>query len=287
MKAASKGTRPQTLNNGKTIPARLENTFAYSYAMVKASYAMVKAAQAGLKDSMIKIMKNWLLIFGGALALVGCVSTPPIGAASNIELADLTALPAPERVTDHIIGSQESLEIIVAESELLSGTFVTDGGGYISYPLVGDLYLEGKTSRQAAKIIADRLRGNYVLDPQVRVRATAASPPAISMGGQVNRPGAYSAAVSPTLLRAVNNAGGLAEYAKKDDVLIMREIGGQRYIGVYNIEGIQRGNYADPQLYPGDVITVGDSAARRNLETLLGVVPLLSSSVILVERVLN
>ena len=232
-------------------------------------------------------IKTTILAFSCAAALAGCVSTPPTGAAPNIELADLTTLPAPARVLDHIIGSQESLEIIVSESDILSGTFVTDGAGYINYPLVGDLYLEGKTSRQAAKLIADRLRGNYVLDPQVRVRATAATPPAISMGGQVTRPGSYSAATSPTLLRAINNAGGLAEYAKKDDVLIMREVEGQRYIGVYNIEAIQRGNSADPQIFPGDIVTVGDSLARRNLETILGFIPLLSSSVILVERVLN
>ena len=35
----------------------------------------------------------------------------------------------------------------------------------------------------------------------------------------------------------VNQAEGLAEYAKQDDVLILRTVDNQRYIGVYNHRG--------------------------------------------------
>ncbi|MGB7373471.1 polysaccharide biosynthesis/export family protein [Pontixanthobacter sp.] len=236
---------------------------------------------------MITPLKSLFILFCTCFALVACVSTQPYGSEPTIEVADLDALPAPTGLTEHIIGTQETLEIVVSESELLSGTYITDGSGYISYPLVGDLYLQGKTTRQAAKIIADRLRGDYVIDPQVRVQATSLGAPSISVGGQVSKPGSYPAVSSPTLLRAVNNAGGLADYAKKDDVLVIREVDGRRYIGAYNIQAIQRGNYTDPRLYPGDIVTVGDSVARRNLETVLGFIPLLSTSVVLVDRVLN
>ena len=67
----------------------------------------------------------------------------------------------------------------------------------------------------------------------------------------------------------------------------MRTVGGQRYIGVFNIEGIQRGNYPDPMIYPGDIVTVGDSPSRRTLESVLQFIPLLSTSAILIDRTFN
>lgn len=236
---------------------------------------------------MIRTIPRGLLVIGCAIALASCAGNREFGQAASIEVADLAELPVPKSAVGYTVSPQETIEVIVTESELLSGTFLADDAGYISYPLVGDLYVAEKTPRQIAKMIADRLRGEYVLDPQVRVRPTTALTPSISIGGQVKNPGTYPSASSQTLLRAVNNAGGLADYAKKDDVLIMRTVDGQRYIGVYNIEAIQRGNYADPAIFPGDIVTVGDSPGRRNLETILGFIPLLSTSVILVERVIN
>ena len=53
------------------------------------------------------------------------------------------------------------------------------------------------------------------------------------------------------------------------------------------IEGIQRGNYPDPMIYPGDIVTVGDSPSRRTLESVLQFIPLLSTSAILIDRTFN
>lgn len=241
----------------------------------------------GVKDDMIKAFYRVILGFGCAAALASCAGTPPIGQAANIEVTDLEELPKPKSSTEFTVGPQDSLEIIVTDSELLSGSFLTDGAGYISYPLVGDLYVAEKTPRQIAKMIEDRLRGEYVVNPQVRVRPANAVQPSISIGGQVTKPGTYSAATSQSLLRAINNAGGLAENAKKDDVLVMRIVDGQHYIGVYNIQAIQRGNYPDPVIFANDIVTVGDSPGRRQLETILGFIPLLSTSTILIDRTFN
>ncbi len=242
---------------------------------------------SSLKDCMTNAIKYLMLALGLSLSLAGCAVDRSIGLASNIEVTDLTQLPAPSNVGAITIQPKQTIEVVVSDAELLSGTFLIDGAGYISYPLVGDLYVAEKTPRQISKMIADRLRGEYVVNPQVRVRPTNAITPSISVGGQVVRPGTYPAATSQTLIRAVNNAGGLDEYAKKDDVLIMRTVDGQRYIGVYNIAAIQRGNYDDPVLYPEDIVTVGDSVGRRNLEYILGFIPLLSTSAILIDRTFN
>lgn len=236
---------------------------------------------------MTHLTRTALAVLVLALALSGCAKDRSFGLASTVEVTNLSELPAPDTVAAYTVGPQQQLEITVVDVPSLSGTFLTDAQGYINYPLVGDLYLGGKTPNQAARMIADRLRGEFVVNPQVRVRPTEVASPTISIGGEVKQPGTYPAATSPTLLRAINNAGGLGDYAKVDDVLVMRTVKDQHYIGVYNIEAIQRGNYEDPLIYPGDVVTVGDSPARRNLQNILQFTPLLSTAVFLLDRAFN
>ena len=225
-----------------------------------------------------------LLAIAASLALASCATDRSFGVAPEVQVTNLEELPPPSGGVFYTIGPQEKLEIQVVGAEDLSGTFLTDAAGIVSYPLVGDLAFGGVTPSVAGKMIEESLRGRYLLNPQVRVIPEEFPPPSISVGGQVEKPGAYAAIGNQTLLRVVNQAGGLAEYAKLDDVLIMRVVDGQNYIGAYNIEAIQRGNYPDPQLYPNDIVMVGDSPARRRLDNLLQFVPLVSSSAIIIDR---
>lgn len=218
-------------------------------------------------------------------ALSGCATDRTYGQAPGIEIADLEELPAPRIENLYVIGPQEALEIEVVGAERLSGKYLTDGEGRISFPLVGLLDLGGLAPNEAADMIARLLRGSYLRNPQVRVIPEEIPPPTVSVGGQVDRPGEYPVLGRQSLLRVVNQAGGLAEYAKLNDVLILRTVRGQRYIGAYNIQAIQRGNYEDPTVYPSDVVIVGDSPSRRRLDSILRFAPLLSTSAILIDRI--
>lgn len=227
-----------------------------------------------------------MLLLGAAGLIASCATNRSVGLSPDVEVSTLEELPAPRGEISYVIGPQEKLEIEVVGAETLSGTFLTDIDGRLAFPLIGVIALEGKTPSEASLLIADRLRGRYLLDPQVRVIPEEFPIPSISVGGQVKRPGSYPAVGRQTLLRVVNQAEGLTEYAKQDDVLILRTVDNQRYIGVYNIRAIQRGNYPDPQLYPNDIVMVGDSPERRRLDTLLQILPpiLTTSAVILTRR---
>lgn len=224
-------------------------------------------------------------ICAALLALSACATDRTFGTASDIQVTQLESLPEPRNEILYRIGPQETLEIEVVGAEDLSGTFLTNEEGNVGFPLLGIVKLGGKSPSEASTLIADGLRGRYVVDPQVRVIPTEFPPPSISVGGQVRMPGAYPAIGRPTLLRVINQAQGVAEYAELDDVLIMRTVDGQDYIGLYNLGAIQRGNYADPLLYPNDVVMVGDSPARRRLDNILQFAPVLSSAVFLLDRV--
>ena len=123
-----------------------------------------------------------------------------------------------------------------------------------------------------------------MLDPNVTVIPEELDKINFSIGGQVEKPGSFPVEEGLTLMRALNIAGGQGEFAKLDEVLIFREVEGQNYIGLYDVGAIQKGNYADPAIYPNDVIMVGDSASKRRLETLLGILPAAINALILVDR---
>ncbi|KWV91361.1 polysaccharide biosynthesis/export family protein [Erythrobacter sp. YT30] len=252
--------------------------------------AWIQLIAMPLEREMSKILLNTRAVFALAAlpcfaALSSCATDRTIGSAPEIELTKLEALPEPRNEIFYTIGPQEVLEIEVVGAENLSGEFLTNENGEIGFPLLGIIDLSEKSPSDAADLIADGLRGRYIIEPQVRVIPSEFPSPSISVGGQVRKPGSYSAIGRPTLLRVVNQAEGLAEYAKLDDVLVMRTVAGQKYIGVYNLGAIQRGNYDDPLLYPNDIVMVGDSPGARRLDNILQFAPILSSAVILLDRV--
>jgi len=227
---------------------------------------------------------RYLFLLFAAVSLAACATDRSFGTSPDIEITELSELPAPRGETFYTIGPQQKLEIEVVGSEDLSGTFLTDEDGHIRYPLLGKVEIGDKTPSEASRMIAEGLRGQFLLDPQVRVIPEDFPPPSISIGGQVKKPGFYPAIGKSTLMRAVNQAEGLTEFAEIEDVLVIRNVGGQKYIGLYNLKAIQRGNYPDPELYPNDIVTVGDSPERRRLQTILPLVPILSTAAIIIDR---
>ena len=226
------------------------------------------------------VIACFILIF-----LSACAVDRTFGSDESFEVTNLDTLPEPRGEIYYSIGPQEALEIVVVGAEDLSGKFLTNEEGNIVYPYLGLVQTGGKSPDEASELIAKGLAGRVVRDPQVRIIPEEFPEPSISIGGQVSRPGEYPAIGRPTLLRVINQAEGLDEYAKKDDVLVMRTVNGQRYIGLYNVEAIERGNYPDPLLYPNDIVMVGDSPGSRRFDSILQFAPLLTSSVILIDRI--
>lgn len=231
----------------------------------------------------MKLRVLGLLVAAGMVS--ACAVDRAIGLAPGVQVTSLEELPAPKGEISYAIGPQEKLAIDVVGAPSLSGTFLTDVDGHLAFPLIGLVDLAGKTPSEASTLIADRLRGRFVLDPQVRVIPEEFPVPSISVGGQVKKPGSYPAVGRQTLMRAVNQAEGMTDFARVDDVLVFRTVDDQRYVGAYNIAAIQRGNYADPVLYPNDIVVVGDSPERRRLETFLKLLPgFTTAAVLLITR---
>lgn len=194
--------------------------------------------------------------------------------------ADMTA----ERRA-YLVGPFDKLKIDVFGIEELSNREVqTDAAGQISFPLAGTIDAAGRTPQEVARLIEERLRDRFIRDPQVSVNLSETLSQVVTVDGEVEQPGVYPVMGDMSLIRAVATAGGTEEYAQTKDVIVFRTVNGQRYAGLYNLEGIRRGNYPDPEIYANDVIVVGESSARRAFDRILQIVPLITSPAVLLLR---
>ncbi len=224
---------------------------------------------------------------GLALALCACAATKPFGGESGLEVmqsgtlpppqtSDLTALDRPYRV-----GPFDKLSIDVFGIEELRGREVqVDASGRISFPLVGTVEASGKTPGEIEEAIEAQLRGKYIRNPQVTVNLRETVSQVVTIGGEVKKPGLFPVVGRMTLMRAIATAEGTTEFAKKREVVVFRTTGGQKYAALYDLNAIQRGNYADPEIYANDVVMVGDSSSRRIFRDFLNASPLLAPLII-------
>jgi polysaccharide export outer membrane protein len=180
---------------------------------------------------------------------------------------DRNDLTAPDRPA--LIGPLDTIQIDVFGVPELSREMQVDASGGISMPLVGMLDARGKTAGELARDIETSLRGRYVRNPQATVNIKSSVSQVVTVDGQVVNPGLYPVTNQMTLMRAVASAKGLTEYARAEEVVILRTVNGRRMAGLYSIAAIRQGSYEDPAIYANDVIVVGDSPQRRLFRDLI------------------
>jgi polysaccharide biosynthesis/export protein len=220
-------------------------------------------------------------------ALGACAHRPPIVSTDQLTvLRDADALPAPGRkdliAADRpaLVGPLDTLQIDVFNVPELSREVQVDAGGRIAMPLINTVDASGKTASELAETIETALRARYVRAPEVIVNIKSSVSQVVTMEGQVVEPGLYPVTNQTTLLRAIASAKGLSEFARQNEVVILRTVDGRQMAGLYNIDAIRRGAYRDPAIYANDVVVVGDSPARRRFRDLVSLSPLLAAPLI-------
>lgn len=224
-----------------------------------------------------------------AVALTACAGHDPLVSTPKLTVVQNEAsLPAPDRndltAADRpsLIGPLDTLQVDVFNVPELSREMQVDASGRISMPLAGTIDARGKTANELANAVEAALRGRYVRDPDVTVNIKSSVSQVVTIDGQVVEPGLYPVTNQMTLLRALASAKGLSEFAKQDDVVILRTVQGRKMAGVYNIQAIKRGAYDDPAIYANDIVVVGDSPQRRMFRDFVSLAPLLAAPLIAV-----
>lgn len=235
--------------------------------------------------------KTILILVSTVIFVLQACASPNYGGSSDLATPVASDLPVPS-ATDatsaprtFVVGPYDKLRIDVFGVEEMTNLEVqADAAGQISFPLVGTVEAAGRTPAQIAAAIAGALESKYVRDPQVTVNLVENLSQVVTVDGAVEEPGIYPVMGSMTLLRAVATAGGTSDYAREGAVVVFRTVGENRYAGLYNLEGIRRGNYPDPAIFPNDIVVVDESAALRRFDRFLQITPLITSPLVLLLR---
>lgn len=145
----------------------------------------------------------------------------------------------------YMLDAGDRLRITVFEQAALTNTYNVDQAGYLAFPLVGSIPARGKTAKQLEAIIASKLRGGFLRDPDVSIEIDRYRP--VFIMGEVGAAGQYAYVPGMTVQKAIAAAGGFSPRANQDNVDITRQLNGKVLTGRVFI--------SDPIL-PGDTIYV-------------------------------
>ncbi len=123
---------------------------------------------------------------------------------------------------DYLIGAGDVLEIMVWKEPDLSRTVRVRPDGKISLPLVDDVDTYQSTILDLKERITKALT-EYVEKPAVYVMLQENGSKKIYIVGMVASPGEYLLEKPTTILQAIATAGGFSEWAKKEDIVILRQ----------------------------------------------------------------
>ena len=174
-----------------------------------------------------------ILLFAG-LALAGAVA----GAQSRDNAFSNYRLGAGDVISIQILG----------EDDLKRERIRLSDAATISYPILGEIRLLGKTVAELEILIRDGLSGRYLLNPQVTV--TINEYRSFYVNGQVQKPGGYSFIPGLTVRKAVSLAGGFKERASQEKIFVIREDDPSQTPKRVDLNAA---------VNPGDIITVEES----------------------------
>lgn len=147
------------------------------------------------------------------------------------------------------LGTGDVISITVYGEEDLKMQHVrlTDAGT-ISYPVLGEIQVRGKTVGDLEKILTEGLRGRYLVNPRVSVTIDEYRP--FFINGQVAASGKFPYQPGLTVRKAVSIAGGFKERASLSKIFIVRD--GDATNTPVKVD-------VNSPVYPGDIITVEES----------------------------
>jgi protein involved in polysaccharide export with SLBB domain len=144
------------------------------------------------------------------------------------------------------LGSGDRVRVTVYGQPELTGEFAVDGGGQMSYPLVGQIRAGGMTAHELEQALIGKLSPDYLKNPSISVEVLTFRP--FYIVGEVRTPGSYPFVNGMTVLNAVALAGGFTYRARENSFYVTRtgEDGAKNKVSAG----------ADATILPGDIITV-------------------------------
>ena len=190
----------------------------------------------------------------------------------------------------YIIGPGDVLDLKLFDAAELSGPLEVLNDGSVPLPLVGSVRLSGLTLQQAT-VWVQQLMSEDLLRPDLQLRVVKPRPIRVALVGQVERPGIYSLTSSetgqteggpeirlsglPTVVDAIQKAGGITQQANLREVVLQRRLPGMdkplkfKQAELDLLALVLEGNQSqNPFLFDGDTIriTKADETPKEAVE---------------------
>lgn len=177
----------------------------------------------------------------------------------------------------YILGPGDEVFVDVTSVDGFDSKTIILSDGTVSLPVVGTVVISGLTISQAT-IFLNELYGRSLVSPQVQVSVIAQRPLRVSIIGEIERPGVYSLTAkeksstegspqtsiegAPTVIDAIQKAGGITQDADITSVVLQRRLPGEsaRYkeTNLNLLTLMTDGSQADnPYLFDGDILKIG------------------------------
>jgi len=158
---------------------------------------------------------------------------------------------------EYRIGPEDVLHISVWKEDDLDRKVLVRPDGGVSFPLVGDLQVSGRTPLEVQDEIRSRL-ARYVPDAEVTVSVDKISGYTVFVLGEVNKPGQFTLGRYVDVVKALTLAGGTTPYASERNIRVLRRQDGKEVTFGFDFRDIERGRDLEQNivLQSGDVVVV-------------------------------
>ena len=171
----------------------------------------------------------------------------------------------PIETSAYRVGAGDVLTVEAYTHDEISGSFAVEAGGDISFPLLGRIRVEGRTTSEIADHLESLLEKDYYVDVQLQVEVEEYRSQPVTVLGEVSRPGTFYLEGQTSLHKILAEAGGIKTTAGA--VIELRRLEGAEQVSepvvrVFETQSVATGEVGrDVILKPGDVVSV--SAKQR------------------------
>jgi polysaccharide export outer membrane protein len=157
----------------------------------------------------------------------------------------------------YVIGLDDALAIRFWGDTQMSADVVVRPDGKVSVPLLNDVQAAGLTPEQLNQAL-EKAASKFIAEPDATVIVREIRSRKVFVLGQVAKQGPVSLNREMNVLQVLAEAGGLLEYANKEDIVIIRTENGQQRRMKFNFNDVVKGKNVQQniQLLPGDTVLV-------------------------------
>ena len=157
----------------------------------------------------------------------------------------------------YVIGPLDVLEVLFWKDKDLSAEVVVRPDGKISLPLLNEIDAGGLTPEQLRFSVLESAR-RFIEEPTATVIVKQINSRNVFIMGEVLKPGTYPLGGPTSVLQLIAIAGGLNEFAARDEIVLLRAGDGQTQRHRVNYNDVLNGKdlKQNLQLRPGDTVVV-------------------------------